>query len=987
MTGDNTLHSLLSRQRVFELALLVLVLQIGSGYFAPHASAAQQAPLPIIRDVNIETPQVARYEKFQATFFVDTRAARLNLPYDAQPPQGIEPGAGITVDALFSNDNWKTTIVQPAFLYQPVQTGQIGKRNYLLPDGQAVWMVRFAPQATGTWQFRLRAQDRDGTTVFPKDDAFEFQVRPATGRYDGLRVHPSSARGFLRVSANDPRYFEFQNGTPFIGLGYNPGINLFDEVDARFRDWQLNGLDFARVWLSRAGINGSQWPAWTLPKQSLSFSTMEVWLDEKETFGDATFSFRLDEKHPCMFADFWQGGISVKPNTTYSVTVRAKLANVQAKPNATNAGLTVMQIGWAKNGCQDLTGTPLVPPRAGTTDWYTATGTLTTGANQFMLDYLFMALVNTTQGTAYIDEITLVARDDPYGTNLLRRPRADSHLYFDSINAAEWDHIIESAAARGIYLKIVVDEKNEWIRNVLNADGTVGKFNNNNFYAAPDTAVRWVQQAWWRYLIARWGYSTAIHSFEYINEGDPYNGKHYNAANAMAEYFDAHDPSQHMVTTSMWHSFPGPEFWNNPKYSALDYADLHAYITTGWGNNASFVPPANLETRAQNVHSGNGAFRIPAKQNVNVQINPRGLTLNEPGEWILRYWMKAENFQADCPRGSDGAMQRVQWLIDGGNAKGKPEGVVPGNVNSKAIVCNSPDGTFDWEQFSSERDRDGNPMPREQRIIITDTLPHELSLYVRNNRGITGTAWIDDVELVSPSGQVMPVIGEFEPNAFSQDTAWYTAAYSLLWGGSSPVGAHKPLVRGESGLNSKDNPNGLPNLNQDQQGVWLHNFVWGQINAGGMYDLLWWGEKYIEANPKAGRRGALYNQFQSFARFMRDVPLNNGHYRDAKAVTSDPRLRAWGQRDDVNRRAHLWIQNTQHQWDRVLANAPIEPIDGTITLEKMQPGECRVEWWDTSPENAQVILRETTNVTDTLVLKLPMPLRTDIAVHVKCERA
>ena len=42
-------------------------------------------------------------------------------------------------------------------------------------------------------------------------------------------------------------------------------------------------------------------------------------------------------------------------------------------------------------------------------------------------------------------------------------------------------------------------------------------------------------------------------------------------------------PSRHMVTTSFWHSFPNLEFWSNPDYPDIDYADMHAYISTGGG--------------------------------------------------------------------------------------------------------------------------------------------------------------------------------------------------------------------------------------------------------------------------------------------------------------------------------------------------------------------------------------------------------------------
>ncbi|MBN2241418.1 MAG: hypothetical protein JW793_01915, partial [Acidobacteria bacterium] len=45
-------------------------------------------------------------------------------------------------------------------------------------------------------------------------------------------------------------------------------------------------------------------------------------------------------------------------------------------------------------------------------------------------------------------------------------------------------------------------------------------------------------------------------------------------------------PNRHMVTTSFWHSFPGYSaqtntgFWGSPKYPNVDYADVHAYIST-----------------------------------------------------------------------------------------------------------------------------------------------------------------------------------------------------------------------------------------------------------------------------------------------------------------------------------------------------------------------------------------------------------------------
>ena len=93
-----------------------------------------------------------------------------------------------------------------------------------------------------------------------------------------------------------------------------------------------------------------------------------------------------------------------------------------------------------------------------------------------------------------------------------------------------------------------------------------------------------------------------------------------------------------------------------------------------------------------------------------------------------------------------------------------------------------------------------------------------------------GKAWIDDVQLIDPNGQVQPVIGQFDTTIMDEDTAWYNHAYGDVFGGASLVGAHKPLVRGETGIDFVGNQTYNPDLLKDTQGIWLHNNVWGQIN-------------------------------------------------------------------------------------------------------------------------------------------------------------
>ncbi|MCL5996636.1 MAG: hypothetical protein M1546_11370 [Chloroflexi bacterium] len=932
---------------------------------------------PAISNVVTNKANLAPFEKLETRFDVRTTATQLDLPYDPTPPPGLPAGTGINVEALFSPDNWVTVITQPAFLHQPHTYTVRGNRDHFTPNGPAQWVVRFAPQRTGAWQYRLRAQDANGTIVYPTNGAMQFNV-------SGQSTNPYTRRGFLRASQRDRRYFEFNDGSPFIGAGYNAGFGQTNAAEQTMQRYEQYKMNFMRVWMSGAGINGSQWTSWGWPDQPWDGYLPAVQFDTRNTFNGADVALKLDGNNRCYFTDFWQGGIPVEPNTTYRVSTRVKLEGVTGSGNY---GFAVKQGGWPEGSCNGQT--LITPYQTGSTGWITVTGLYTTSDAEYWLDYLYLARDNVASGTIYIDEVRVWRENDPYQVNLLREPNANSHLYFDSMNAAEWDEYIEAAGRHGVYLKIVIDEKNEWIKNHLGADGKMtDDGSNDHFYATPNTKVRWLQQAWWRYLIARWGYSTAIHSFEYVNEGDPYNGNHYEAANAMARYFKQHDPARHMVTTSFWHSFPASDFWARPEYSDVDYADLHAYVSTGWGRDASFIDAAQVETRTAYVHSGMhsegtpASFHIAGATQLSKQITPRGLVIRGPGEWIIRYWMKASAYTSSCA--PDAGQQRLRWFIDGGNYWGGREGVVPSGGQADTWACSAPTGTFDWTQFRSDRDGSNNLLPEPVRLILTDAEPHEIALIIENYNGTGGNAWIDDVELVSPAGKVVPVIGQFDITPMDDDTAWYNRAYGELFGGRSPVGAQKPIVRGETGVDSPEQQEWNRAINNDTTGIWLHNNLWGQVNPGGMIDLFWWATETIDQNTSTGRYTHIYTNYLTYRNFMEDIPINNGLYRDAQAQTSDKNLRAWGQRDDVNGRMHLWVQNTQHTWKRVVNGPAIPAITGTITIPNVPVGRYRVTWWDTYSTTNPIFLTQQTYVAaQELVLALPAPLKTDVGIKIE----
>jgi len=265
---------------------------------------------------------------------------------------------------------------------------------------------------------------------------------------------------------------------------------------------------------------------------------------------------------------------------------------------------------------------------------------------------------------------------------------------------------------------------------------------------------------------------------------------------------------------------------------------------------------------------------------------------------------------------------------------------VPPSDSGLDFVCSAPAGTFAWTEFDSAHTANGAEAPLSARIIITDDLTHSLYVAAKNTFGTGGTAWIDDIEIVAPDGTLLATNGAVELDSMHEDAALYTSAYGLLWGGESPAGARMPLVRGEAGLDDPEGPQEeLADLALDTEGVWLHNLVWGGINAGGMYDLYWWIDNI--------RNHDLYHHYEAFRDFMDGIPLNNGRYKDARAVASDPDLRAWGQADRVARRGHLWVQNRQHTWRNVVDGVAVTPLSGVVTIPDLSPAAYRITWWDT----------------------------------------
>src|SRR3972149_648886 len=198
---------------------------------------------------------VPKYEKFEITFEIDGSVAEnYYQPYNPLPPSGVPTGTGISVDAYFT-DPEGNTFSQPAFYFQDFlhETRANGSRDWIYPNGNFFWKVRFAPNKPGLWQYRLITQDASG------------RIETSNTSFN---VSASQNKGYIRVSPTDPRYFEFDDGTYFPALGYNMNFNHVNWVSpvinnqANFKSMGQNGVQMVRIWLSQWAIFGSSWNPW-----------------------------------------------------------------------------------------------------------------------------------------------------------------------------------------------------------------------------------------------------------------------------------------------------------------------------------------------------------------------------------------------------------------------------------------------------------------------------------------------------------------------------------------------------------------------------------------------------------------------------------------------------------------------------------------------------------------------------------------------------
>lgn len=586
------------------LVLLALVSGAGEAAAAPQVTAVQAEP----------TAVVALFARLEISFqIVGSVATMPQWPFDPAPPNGVPPGVGITVNAIFI-DPLGRQYLQPAFRAEEFVSEVREGRDWHLPTGLFAWRVRFSPNRVGDWTYRLVASDQGGTS---ESATFSFTVTPST------------QHGFVRASSRDSRYFEFDDGTLFTGMGFELPSHLGNPETSGGLEYERlgeAGVNFVRVWIS--SIFGSAWSTWIGGRNQyrgyLPVTGLLPYHDE--TTGETALTMLLDYEpsgdagwfDACRMQLWWEDEAeSIKPRTTYRIRVQYRGVGLTGprNPGSASYGLVAKLAedgGWYPNCYEPGTARPVTSYGGNTAGFEYIEGTWHSGDRNF-LPRMHLGLENVQQGWAFVRSVSLREDlgDGRLGPEMMIQPSMEHQLYVPEEKAFSLDRVIQQAERHGVYLKLVVMDKDDKIYLKMADDGswvTSGPDNVGGFYGVGRSVnkTRWLQQTWWRYLQARWGYSPNVHSWELTNEGDPSSVRHYELADEFGKYMRcrvfgvepglgdaaacslAH-PNAHLVTTSFWQWFPATEFWANPRYPNLDYADLHAYVST------SFAPRAQRE--------------------------------------------------------------------------------------------------------------------------------------------------------------------------------------------------------------------------------------------------------------------------------------------------------------------------------------------------------------------------------------------------------
>ncbi|MEJ2704210.1 MAG: DUF5060 domain-containing protein, partial [Sedimentisphaerales bacterium] len=216
------------REIVRGLAVMIFACIVGPGVAADNIIPLASSGTLAISNVSVSSLQVARYETVEITFRTE---GQWQNPFDPDE---------IRVDAIFTAPDGGQASV-PGFFYQEYERSVSNGRELYRPVSRPCWKVRFAPTQTGKYTCTLKAKNR-GREITTKAPAF-------------ICTSATSGHGYLRISRNNPLYFEFEDGTPFCAVAMDKALGRVFQYEQVYNRFAAAGGNFNRLFLTHGNFD------------------------------------------------------------------------------------------------------------------------------------------------------------------------------------------------------------------------------------------------------------------------------------------------------------------------------------------------------------------------------------------------------------------------------------------------------------------------------------------------------------------------------------------------------------------------------------------------------------------------------------------------------------------------------------------------------------------------------------------------------------
>jgi len=508
--------------------------------------------------------------------------------------------------------------------------------------------------------------------------------------------------------------------------------------------------------------------------------------------------------------------------------------------------------------------------------------------------------------------------------------------------AAGIDHMLDSAREHGVYVMMCIVDYREaatrdaWDKNVYNAARGGPCKTATDFYT--DLAAKEFFKKRLRYLIARWGAYTTVHSWEFWNEVDITNGWHESptAVRAwhrdMSKFLRQHDPFDHLITSSFAGVYDGDILWDSRR---MDIVQTHRYIGDRLEDFGDLFPGGcrTFARYRKPYHIGEfGLFNFGQRL-----IDTEGTSLHN-GLWSaimngscstpMSWWWEWIDLNGLYTHYA--AVTRfikdINWPAEGfgplRNAELSFSGAVPTTV--QRVVFSPKSGGFHKAPWNRENIFNVDAQGNVDRPNLLATYIHGLENH-------------PDLHNPQIFRLVYPEDGEF------------TFAIN---GVSGYGGAHLKVWLDSDIALEKDLPD------EEAKGVTVHK-----------YD----GEYTIKA-PKGFHTIKVENIGKDWFVLT--------YYKIFSVKVPVP-VRLQGLQGD--RTIIAWVWNTSHAWyDKMIGSKPVTAEGAEVRFWDLRPGSYRITIFDTY--SGTDILSQTTDISDTLRLRLP-PIEKDIAVKLVRQRS